>query len=379
MTLKIKCKKGTYFVKGRGLPRGCKLCLKGAKTVLFLNGICQNPLHCHWYCPISEERKNFPDTYANEIKISSREDIINEIDKTDALGMSFTGGDPLFAKNLEKTLEYLRFIKREKGSNFHVHLYTNGLAFDHGKAIKLANAGLDEIRFNPPNNNYEVIKCALNKGMDVGAEVPVIPDEDSIRNTEILMLFLDDIGANFINLNEFEYCMTNSYELKERGYQLKSGSIASVEGSRERAFDLIRRMGPKINLKINFCSIQAKDYWQLKERYKRRSKNIKKPYQDITDEGLLLYGQIEGQMKDLHKIFEILIPLLGKNAQYLNYEHNKILLPVRLALKDNVIKIVEMNDSKLFIIESTPFNQEEYRQITEKTPINIFKEELNSG
>ncbi|MFX1268591.1 MAG: hypothetical protein ACFFAK_11585, partial [Promethearchaeota archaeon] len=68
-----KSKAETYFIKGRGIPKGCRLCLIGAKTVLFINGLCQNPKHCYWYCPISDERKGKDFTYANEIKIKSKD------------------------------------------------------------------------------------------------------------------------------------------------------------------------------------------------------------------------------------------------------------------------------------------------------------------
>ena len=52
----------TFYIKKRGISKGCQQCLKGTKAVLFLNGICQNPEHCRWYCPISEKRKGKNDT-----------------------------------------------------------------------------------------------------------------------------------------------------------------------------------------------------------------------------------------------------------------------------------------------------------------------------
>ena len=103
----ITTKEANMFIKGRGLPKGCKLCLKGQKAVLFLNGICQKPNICFWYCPISSERRGKDVTFANEIEITSKEDLLEEINKIDAKGMSITGGEPLSGLNLEKTLEYM--------------------------------------------------------------------------------------------------------------------------------------------------------------------------------------------------------------------------------------------------------------------------------
>ena len=50
--------------------------------------------------------------------------------------------------------------------------------------------------------------------MSVGAEVPVIPEKEYVKNLEELIFYLDEIGAEFINLNEFEYCSPNSQSLK---------------------------------------------------------------------------------------------------------------------------------------------------------------------
>ena len=113
-----------------------------------MNGICQKPDNCSWYCPISAERRGRDVTFANEIEITSKEDLLGEVNKIDAKGMSITGGEPLSGLNLEKTLEYIKYIKAEKGNKFHIHLYTNGITFNEEIASKLALAGLDEIRFH---------------------------------------------------------------------------------------------------------------------------------------------------------------------------------------------------------------------------------------
>ena len=104
----VETEANSLYLKGRGIPKGCKYCLKGAKAVLFLNGICQKPYHCSWYCPISEERRDKEITYADEIEIDSKMELLEEINKIDAKGMSITGGEPLSELNLEKTFEYIR-------------------------------------------------------------------------------------------------------------------------------------------------------------------------------------------------------------------------------------------------------------------------------
>ena len=372
----VESKWESYYIKGRSIPKGCQLCLQGKKTVLFINGLCQNPQHCYWYCPISEERKNKDQSFVNEIPIINKLDLLKEINTSRSSGISITGGDPLYEPNVKRTIEYIEYLKQKKGKRFHIHLYTNGLNFNENIAQKLANAGLDEIRFNPPRKFWNNIKFALNKGMQVGVEVPAIPDVFNIKELEDFIYFLDKIGADFININEFEYCMPNSEYLKERGYFLQNGTIASVKNSKDYALDLIKRVTDKVHLKIHLCTVLTKDFWQLSLRYNRRAKSIKKPFEEITEEGLLIFASVEGndQMLELIKNYFLTdIELSQKLFEVRNYEIN---FPIEVALNSDFQKFALQHNLKINIIETTPFIERKYRQITEKTPIDVFKEEL---
>jgi pyruvate formate-lyase activating enzyme-like uncharacterized protein len=370
-----RTKAETIYIKKRGIPKGCQYCLEGSKVVLFLNGICQNPKHCWWYCPISQERKGKELTFADEIQIKSKDELIEEIEKINAKGMSITGGDPLFTSNLEKTMEYIRYVKAKKGKSFHIHLYTNGQNFNDLIAEQLSQAGLDEIRFHPSNDNWQVINSALNKGMSVGIEVPMIPEKSYSNSLEKLIIYLDSIGGDFVNINEFEYCFPNSEHLKKRGFYLKRGTIATVEDSLQQSIELIERVAPKVSIKIHFCPIFAKDFWQLKERYKRRATNIKLPFEYINEEGLLMFGQIEGATNSLEEFKKFIQEQYQIPDAYLEFKNNLLKIPLTLALNKDFSYYLEQYMLNGFIIEMTPFREEEYCQITEKTPISLFKEE----
>jgi len=372
----IKSKETNLYIKGRGLPKGCKLCLKGQKAVLFLNGICQKPDHCSWYCPISIERRDKNLTFANEIEISSKEGLLEEINNIDAKGMSITGGEPLTELNLQKTFEYIDYIKNQKGKKFHVHLYTNGINFSNTIANKLALVGLDEIRFHPPKENWSNIELALNRGFVVGAEVPIIPNKEKIKELQEFIIYLNKIGVDFLNLNEFEYCFPNSESLKNRGYQLKQGSVASVVNSHEAAIDLMKDMSNKVSIKMHFCPIHSKDYHQLKNRYLRRAKNIKLPFEIINEDGLLMFAQIEGNIDDLDKLNNCLLSELKINKDLILFNGKNIKLPLDLSIKHQFISLLENLQLKGYIVEMTPFRKQKYQQITEKTPIKLFKKEF---
>ena len=370
-----KSKGETYYIKGRNIPKGCKYCLKGSKVVLFLNGICQKPHHCSWYCPISEERRGKNLTFVDEIEINSKEEIFNEINMIKAQGMSITGGEPLSETNFEKTIEYIKFVKLKRGKKFHIHLYTNGIDFNESIAKALSLAGLDEIRFHPAREHWSHIEYALNKQFSVGAEVPVIPNKTSEENIKELIFYLDDIGAEFINLNEFEYCFPNSQALKERGFQLIKGSIASVLNSRETAFRIIKEIASQVSIKIHFCTIKSKDYYQLKNRYLRRAKSIRLPYEVITEEGLLIFGQVEGEKYQLDNFYKSLTSKLKISEELISYDFDNLKIPFYISLEDQLINLLEKYQLDAFIIEMTPFRDLRYQQITEKTPIKVFKEE----
>lgn len=373
----IESGKDSFYLKGKSIPKGCRLCLEGKKTVLFLNGMCQNPSHCFWYCPISEERKNKEFSFANEILLTSKEDLLQEIITSRSTGMSITGGDPLFPPNLDKTLEYIYYVKQEKGKRFHVHLYTNGLNFNETIAQKLADSGLDEIRFNPPKINWDIIKHALNKGMKVGAEVPAIPRDENIKELKDLIFYLDEIGADFININEFEYCMPNSKNLKDRGFSLIKGTIASVDNSKDLALELIKEVKDRVNIMIHLCTVHTKDFWQLSKRYTRRAESIKKPFEEITTEGLLMYASIEGKQDNIKLVKSFLLSNINLPQNLFEESLTEIKFPIDVALNETFNTFVRENRLLINILETTPFLENKYRQITEKIPIDVFKDEFD--
>ncbi len=369
-----KTKGESYFI--RGIPKGCKYCIKGQKVVLFLNGICQKPDHCSWYCPISEERKNKQITYADEIQVKDSKDVLKEINLIKANGVSITGGEPLAPNNINQTLDYIIFLKKKMGSNFHIHLYTNGVNFNEQLAQKLSLAGLDEIRFHPFKENWNNIKYALNKSMSVGAEVPVIPDKKNLKTLKEFIFYLDKINCDFINLNEFEMCFPNSETLKSKGFLLKEGTIASVKNSEESALKLIENVAKKTKLNLHYCPIILKDHYQLKNRYKRRARSIKAPYEVVNNAGLLIYAQIEGKEVSLREFCDNVISKLNLPKNFFSFKESKIYLPWYIPIHQKFVGELKKYKLECYIIEGTPFRGM-YYQITEKTPIsliNIFKE-----
>jgi hypothetical protein len=52
-------------------------------------------------------------------------------------------------------------------------------------------------------------------------------------------------------------------------------------------------------------------------------------------------------------------------------------MPFYLSIDGHTIFLIEKFQLKGFIVEMTPFRESKYQQITEKTPIKLFKEQFD--
>ncbi|MBM5804744.1 MAG: radical SAM protein [Candidatus Verstraetearchaeota archaeon] len=265
----------------RGLPRGCEICLKGGKLVLFVTGECDRSC---FYCPLSEKRRGLDVVYADEVLVEDDLDIILEGRAIDAEGTGITGGDPIL--KLSRTIKCIKLLKQFFGRDHHIHLYTNGRHVNKDVLRKLRVAGLDELRFHPEREDWRKIALAKEMGLYAGAEVPAIPRNEKLIKE--LVSYLARVEADFLNLNQLEFCPQNAYQLKQRGFVLEKDSMAAVLGSEEVAYSVIRwadREG--IDVPIHYCSSVAKDAVQTKNRLIRRSRNVARPYEEVLSDGLL--------------------------------------------------------------------------------------------
>jgi pyruvate formate-lyase activating enzyme-like uncharacterized protein len=254
---------------------GCDLCLKGAKMVLFVTGVCG--FSC-WYCPLSEERWQKDVAYANERPVQCDEDVLEEAGAMDALGTGITGGDPVV--RLERTLYYAALLKNE-WPDHHIHLYTASRL--DGDTLKRMEGLIDEVRFHLIDfSDISAVDRALKYQFEVGVEIPMIPSR--VKETQSLIQRLKEIGVNFVNINELEYADRTIEEMRKRKFTLSSDSCI-VEESREAAATLIK------DEIVHYCSAHDKDSIQLRNRFIRRAATIRKPYEDIED-GMLVKGVI---------------------------------------------------------------------------------------
>ncbi|HPW72479.1 MAG: radical SAM protein [Methanothrix sp.] len=277
------------------LSPGCQICRQGAGLVLFVTGRCERSC---FYCPISEERRGRDVVYADEQPVHELADIMREGRAIGALGTGITGGEPLL--RLDYVLDCIRALKKEFGDEHHIHLYT-GLLPSRPLLEKLAEAGLDEIRFHPPDEEWSdpaglkrALQQARELGLEAGVEIPAYMPApalvQAVRETDA-----------FLNLNELEFSESNLARLRDEGFSPQDLGCAAV-GSEELARDCFL----KEEIRVHYCPSRFKDAVQLRERLRRRAERTSRPLDHITSEGTIIHGIIEGEEADLMAALEII-------------------------------------------------------------------------
>ena len=268
------------------VAEGCRHCIDGSKMVLFVTGRCG--WNCY-YCPVSLEKKGKDVIYANEGRVYTDEEIIAEAEAMDATGTGITGGDPLL--DMDRTVHMIRLLKDRFGKGHHIHLYT--ATIDPERARRLQDAGLDEIRFHPPESVWtdmsstKLRETVGSLDIDVGVEVPALPHRE--RELNALVAYCREVGVDFVNLNELEFSESNWDMMEAYGYSVRDELSSAVDGSRETAVAVLKA-NKRAN--VHFCSSTFKDGIQLRRRLIRRAEHTAKPYQQVTEDGTLVRGYL---------------------------------------------------------------------------------------
>lgn len=284
----MKAKPTRYYSYCSGsLAKGCRQCVKGEKTVLFITGLCGNGC---WYCPISDDKHMKDVVYANEWQTGpDLKKVYREIELCSSKGVGITGGDPL--ASMKRTVSWISCLKKRFGKEFHIHLYTPLVRVTKKRLEALHSAGLDEIRFHPQLDDTELwgrISLAGLFDWDIGVEVPVIPGFES--ELEGLIDFIRG-KVKFINLNEFEVADNQHSDALDRGFVPKNTFSYGVNGSEKlgkRLVDVCAKKG----LRAHYCSAKLKDSVQMANRIKKRAKNVRKAFDHVDEHGLLTRGAI---------------------------------------------------------------------------------------
>lgn len=332
-----------------GEAEGCIQCQRGSKLVLFVTG------KCHWgcdYCPLSDNRRESPDMFANERRCSEWSEVIEEGRAMNATGTGITGGDPML--DMERSLEAVKQLKAAFGPKHHIHLYTS-IPFDPINCSRFAEAGLDEIRFHLLDGTIAkylpVIDGCHDVGINVGIELPCEPDKE----TDLLALLDSMNGSNiqFLNLNELEITVGNQDNMDVRGFNLSGAMTAAAEGSLELALKL-KDYAKDMSFHVKFCSASFKDAGQLRARFRRRAKTTLRPYEVLSDDDTIMFGAIPTETEDAYDDLNELSNELGLSEGWIRYDAGQQRIELPLSIAEDIAHIV---DVPVLLIEVHPTHE----------------------
>jgi pyruvate formate-lyase activating enzyme-like uncharacterized protein len=154
------------------ISEGCKICGSGHWSCLFITGKCN--ANC-FYCPAPQLTDDVPTT--QNLKFETAEAYAEYINFLRFKGVSFSGGEPLLF--FDRTLQYLKQIRERCSPEIYTWMYTNGILAEEQKFRKLADAGLNEVRFDIGATGFKLDKIGFAKGIipNITIEIPAVPEE----------------------------------------------------------------------------------------------------------------------------------------------------------------------------------------------------------
>jgi pyruvate formate-lyase activating enzyme-like uncharacterized protein len=282
------------------LSPGCRTCGEGGWSCLFINGKCN--CRC-FYCPTSQDDLGLPTT--NRMIFARPGDYADYVRHFGFRGVSISGGEPLLT--LDRTLTYLDALRRKPGDALHVWLYTNGTLLTDEIVGRLADAGLDEIRFDLSAAAYDLktLKLAVGRIACVTVEIPAIPED--VGQVANLLAVLKDVGVNHLNLHQLRLTPHNSARLKTRPYTFLHGEKVTVLESELAALALIQEAATQgVGLPINYCSFVYKHRYQGAAARRRNARFIAKGHETITESGFIRTLAASGDPQAIGRQAEIL-------------------------------------------------------------------------
>lgn len=263
------------------ISKGCELCGQGEWSCLFITGICN--ANC-FYCPADQSKDDLPQT--QKLIFENSELYINYINKFKFKGVSLSGGEPLMV--FDRTLEFIQQVRKNCDPEIYIWMYTNGILVTDEKLEKLADAGLNEIRFDigAVNYNPKVLKNAAKYIANVTVEIPAVPHHKE-QLFEILPTLVE-YGVTNLNLHQLRLTQYNAPKLLPQEYTFLHGEQPSVAESELTAFEIMQFVNDqKLNIGVNYCNFQYKNRFQKAGFRNKMADVLVEPNEEITQNGYL--------------------------------------------------------------------------------------------
>ena len=198
--------------------------------------------------------------------------------------LGLTGGEPLLM--LDDSIALLEEARRRFPSA-HKRMYTSGDLLTEEGALRLRNAGLDEVRFSVKQDDpierqervLDAMEIARRHFPSIMVEMPIIPNTDE-RMHELFERWAE-IGIDGINLLEFCFPFHSWDEYEKRGLEIRnppfdvmydygySGGLP-VAGSEELCLELMLwGIEHEVPFGMHYCSLDNKHRSEMRLRNER--------------------------------------------------------------------------------------------------------------
>lgn len=251
----------TFFVGNKDkFPKGCRSCLLGTGL-----GAIRKTNKCNLECKFCYnygELDSIPPVGEGMWEIGGTRFYEKDIDLLLSIYNKPTGVSYVYLEPFMEIEKYYPVIKKFSNANIHQHLYTNGILATEENLKALAEAGLDEIRFNLAATNcsdkvIEKIGIAKQYIKSVGIESPMTPEffETFLKKKKAIL----DTKLDFINCAELHLNENNIYNYYgENMYIYRLGYISPI-WSRELTFKLMKIADEENwDLAVHDCSNRTK-------------------------------------------------------------------------------------------------------------------------
>ncbi|MDA3893339.1 MAG: radical SAM protein [Salinivirgaceae bacterium] len=239
-----------------GISKGCELCGKGLWSCLFITGKCN--ASC-FYCPSAQDADDLPESQG--MTFATPESYTEYIKHFKFKGVGFSGGEPLLVK--ERVLAYLKSLRQNGDPDLYIWMYTNGILGNKEIFAQLADAGLNEVRFDIGATNFKLDAIA-NAGSyfdNITIEIPAVPEE--AEKLKILLPEMVEAGVTRLNLHQMRLTPYNVKKMITRNYTFIPAEQPIVLESELAALEIMNYA--KLNnipIAINYCSFFFKNRFQ---------------------------------------------------------------------------------------------------------------------
>lgn len=241
----------TYFVGSENkFSKGCRSCLLGTGlSAIRKTNKCN--LECK-FCYNYGELDNIAPIGEGMWEIGGTKFYEKDMDLLFSISKKPTGVSYVYLEPFMEIEKYYSIIKKFSDAGIHQHLYTNGTLATEETLKALAEAGLDEIRFNLGASNcadkvIENIRIAKKYIENVGIETPMTPEffETFFKKKEAIL----NTKVDFINCAELHLNENNIYNYSDENMYISRQGYISPSWSRE--------------LTLKFMKIADEENWDL--------------------------------------------------------------------------------------------------------------------